>query len=697
MLLKIPLPNSPTCYKNFFISIILLIVIIYIYQLTTYTKVNLVYYDKVRLVNLHKLPVKLLEDSVKKPAILNKKCTYWDCFNLYRCGNTGHDRITVYVYPLKKYLDGRDASSVISKEYYRILEAVIDSKYYTANPNEACLFVPSVDTLSQDNLQTNFTTKILNNLEYWSGGENHLIYNMIAGKAPEFSPVVELDVGNAMIAGADFDTFTFRTGFDISIPIFSPVLKLAEEPEINYNRPWFLTSSQISIDPLYMQELEDLQAKTSNILILDSCYYHNYTKRCEISTNQPYDYPQILQKSTFCTIFRGERMGQTALLESMAAGCIPVIMMDSPIMPFNDVLDWKRAAIFILEDHIDNTMTVLRKITPQHVREMQKHVRFLYNTYFSSFKQIVETSLDIIQDRVFPQWGRVYDDWNVSPDDRTSNPLFLPITAPRAQGFTAVILTYDRLESLFILIEKISKVPSLMKIVVVWNHQRKAPPALSKFPQIAKPISVIRTKANKLSNRFLPYEEIETEAILSIDDDIVMLTSDELEFGYEVWREFPDRIVGFPSRTHIWDNVTKSWKYESEWTNEISMVLTGAAFYHKYWNYLYTTALPTGVKNWVDDHMNCEDIAMNFLVANITNKPPIKVAPRKKFKCPECTNNEMLSADLGHMVERSQCVDFFTKAFGRMPLQSVEFRADPVLYKDPFPEKLKRFNNIGSL
>lgn len=67
------------------------------------------------------------------------------------------------------------------------------------------------------------------------------------------------------------------------------------------------------------------------------------------------------------------------------------------------------------------------------------------------------------------------------------------------------------------------------------------------------------------------------------------------------------------------------WKYESEWTNEISMVLTGAAFMHKYWSFLYTTYMPSEIKNWVDEHMNCEDIAMNFLVANITNKPPIKV------------------------------------------------------------------------
>lgn len=64
------------------------------------------------------------------------------------------------------------------------------------------------------------------------------------------------------------------------------------------------------------------------------------------------------------------------------------------------------------------------------------------------------------------------------------------------------------------------------------------------FPKINKPLKVIRTKANKLSNRFYPYEEIETEAILTIDDDIIMLTADELDFGYEVWREFPDRIVG---------------------------------------------------------------------------------------------------------------------------------------------------------
>lgn len=57
-----------------------------------------------------------------------------------------------------------------------------------------------------------------------------------------------------------------------------------------------------------------------------------------------------------------------------------------------------------------------------------------------------------------------------------SNPLFLPLIPPQSQGFTAVVLTYDRVESLFRVITEVSKVPSLSKLLVVWNNQNKNPP-----------------------------------------------------------------------------------------------------------------------------------------------------------------------------------------------------------------------------
>ena len=56
---------------------------------------------------------------------------------------------------------------------------------------------------------------------------------------------------------------------------------------------------------------------------------------------------------------------------------------------------------------------------------------------------------------------------------------------------------------------------------------------------------------NKLSNRFFPFAEIETDCVLSIDDDIDFMEPDEFEFGYQVWRRNPDRIVGFPPRSHF--------------------------------------------------------------------------------------------------------------------------------------------------
>lgn len=51
----------------------------------------------------------------------------------------------------------------------------------------------------------------------------------------------------------------------------------------------------------------------------------------------------------------------------------------------------------------------------------------------------------------------------------------------------------------------------------------------------------------------------------------------------------------------------------------------------QYFSYLYTNALPGNLKSWVDEHMNCEDIAMNFLIANVTGNAPIKVMKKMKW------------------------------------------------------------------
>lgn len=78
------------------------------------------------------------------------------------------------------------------------------------------------------------------------------------------------------------------------------------------------------------------------------------------------------------------------------------------------------------------------------------------------------------------------------------------------------------------------------------------------FNDVTTPLrmQVIRAGLNSLNNRFVPWDAIETEAVLSLDDD-ARLRHDELGFAFRVWRENRDRIVGFPGRYHAFDPINK--------------------------------------------------------------------------------------------------------------------------------------------
>ena len=82
-------------------------------------------------------------------------------------------------------------------------------------------------------------------------------------------------------------------------------------------------------------------------------------------------------------------------------------------------------------------------------------------------------------------------------------------------------------------------------------------------------------------------------------------------------------IVFFPSSLQ---------SYTSKWGNDYSMILTGAAFYHRYFGDLFETKLASNLIQTVDILANCEDILMNFLVSHVTRKPPVKVTQRKQYK-----------------------------------------------------------------
>lgn len=254
------------------------------------------------------------------------------------------------------------------------------------------------------------------------------------------------------------------------------------------------------------------------------------------------------------------------------------------------------------------------------------------------------------------------------------------------EHFTIVMLTYQRNDVLLEALKRLQGLRYLAKVVVIWNNEED-PSDIIQWPDIGVRVEVVSVGVNSLNNRFLPLTNIQTEAILSLDDD-VYLRHDEIQFAFRVWRENRDRLVGFPGRFHVWDVRHGGWLYNSNYTCELSMVLTGAAFYHKYYSYLYTYWLPREIRSIVDEYMNCEDIAMNFLVSYITKKPPVKVTSRWTFRCPGCP--ETLSKVESHFDERHMCLNRFTKVIGHMPLLFTQYRADSVLFKTKLPSHLHK-------
>uniref|UniRef100_A0A1I7SX21 Exostosin domain-containing protein n=1 Tax=Bursaphelenchus xylophilus TaxID=6326 RepID=A0A1I7SX21_BURXY len=249
------------------------------------------------------------------------------------------------------------------------------------------------------------------------------------------------------------------------------------------------------------------------------------------------------------------------------------------------------------------------------------------------------------------------------------------------EQFTAVIQTYNRDSVLNTTLADLNRLPYLNKVIVVWNNMDRSPDPLL-WPKLHCPIVFVKPIQNSLNNRFMPLEHIKTEAVLMLDDDIE-LKQHEIVFAFKsVWRENRDRLVGFPARYHCRYDDNQVY-YNSNHTCQYSLILTGAAFIHKEYLRMYNEMMPEMVKDKVDEWMNCEDLAMNFLIAHLTRKPPMKVTNKWTLRCPTCEDS--LFKHENHYNRRHDCIRLFTKIFGYNPLLYTQFRADSVLFKTRVP------------
>uniref|UniRef100_A0A2K5D358 Exostosin-like 2 n=1 Tax=Aotus nancymaae TaxID=37293 RepID=A0A2K5D358_AOTNA len=235
-------------------------------------------------------------------------------------------------------------------------------------------------------------------------------------------------------------------------------------------------------------------------------------------------------------------------------------------------------------------------------------------------------------------------------------------------SFTLIMQTYNRTDLLLKLLNHYQAVPNLHKVIVVWNNiGEKAPDELwnSLGPH---PIPVIfkQQTANRMRNRLQVFPELETSGELQW---IVLFPS---------FQQFPDQIVGFVPRKHV---PTSSGIYSygsfemqapgSGNGDQYSMVLIGASFFNSKYLELFQRQ-PVAVHALIDDTQNCDDIAMNFIIAKHIGKTSgIFVKPVNMDNLEKETNSGYSGMwhRAEHALQRSYCINKLVNIYDSMPLK----------------------------
>lgn len=214
-------------------------------------------------------------------------------------------------------------------------------------------------------------------------------------------------------------------------------------------------------------------------------------------------------------------------------------------------------------------------------------------------------------------------------------------------------------------------VPSLLEIVIVWNDLEAVPPKDFTSPHGVK-IRYRKSARNSLNEKLLPDPEYQTKAILLSDDDVYYHPSD-LEFVFQSWRKFgQDRLTGALARCHRLSS-KGTWEYHfcsksPAAGDSYSMILTNLSFVPISFLDFYSSDHPTMVKirKYVDDHFNCEDIALNHMASMLTQSGPLLVKGHKNYV--NYVPTKGISTKPGHLEARSQCLNDFAEMFACMPL-----------------------------
>lgn len=387
-------------------------------------------------------------DHVSSP-LSPQSCHMFSCFDYSRCSILSG--FPVYLYQPKS----RAANEVLNEFVETSLLSTFEGNpYVTQNAESACVFIVIIgEQRTQDINKKMFETN-LHNLPYWNGdGRNHILLSV--ARTYICQDLLEgINIGRAMVAQTPFVGHVFRPQYDLAIPpslgIASgdvweglPSMSPIRRKYLLYYQGEYLNNifsvKQDDYEPIEkrkllglsqrrhlmaLQSLEDIvENEMSVVEVLKNMQSSLDGFRLEFSCSGKKTFGinadwalcgesdterwEILKQSTFSLIISPTNTSVTStmafqvrLYEALKSGAIPVIVGDYVNLPYQDIIHWPMAVVILPKSRVTEMHFFIRTFSDTVIADMRRQGRFIWETYFSSTKKIVDSMLAVVRTRL---------------------------------------------------------------------------------------------------------------------------------------------------------------------------------------------------------------------------------------------------------------------------------------------------------
>ncbi|XP_021856392.2 probable glycosyltransferase At5g03795 [Spinacia oleracea] len=186
------------------------------------------------------------------------------------------------------------------------------------------------------------------------------------------------------VCNADLSEGIFKFGKDVSLP--ETTIRMPRRPLRNIGG-----GMRVSQRPILAFFAGNMHGRVRPLLLK---HWHNKDESMRIygplprSVSKKMSYIQHMKSSKFCICPMGYEVNSPRIVEAIYYECVPVIIADNFVPPFDDVLDWSAFSVIVAEKDIAKLKEILEGIPLNRYLKMLQNLKMLQRHFLWNLRPV---------------------------------------------------------------------------------------------------------------------------------------------------------------------------------------------------------------------------------------------------------------------------------------------------------------------